>query len=111
MLESTIISFRVRQDCVDWITSQRLPRESLNKAAQRLLAEYAEIKGAELSPSPSKSSVDSDAVNLSTDIVDIVDKAMILSLDPVMERLATFEERLGKLSAWAPNNSQQLRRN
>ena len=96
MLESTIISFRVRQDCVDWITSQRLPRESLNKAAQRLLAEYAEIKGAELSPSPSKSSVDSDAVNLSTDIVD---KAMILSLDPVMERLAAFEERLGKLSA------------
>lgn len=36
---------------------------------------------------------------VSTNIVDIVDKAVSSSLDPVIERIAAIEERLEKLQA------------
>ncbi|MEG4497856.1 hypothetical protein QUB05_17695 [Microcoleus sp. F10-C6] len=36
---------------------------------------------------------------MSTNVADIVDKVVSSSLDPVMERMAAIEERLGKLSA------------
>jgi hypothetical protein len=44
-------------------------------------------------------STQSDDSVVSTDIVDIVDKAVSSSLDPVIERMAAIEERLGKLRA------------
>jgi hypothetical protein len=52
-----------------------------------------------LSTASTELSTRSDDSVVSTEIVDIVDKAVSSSLDPVMERMAAIEERLGKLRA------------
>ena len=109
MSQSQVVSFRASGHFLNWIEAQRLEGESVSQAAQRILKE---VSGTSISlstvstassdivstPSTDLSTRNNDSV-VSTDIVDIVDKAVSSSLDPVMERMATIEERLGKLSA------------
>jgi hypothetical protein len=109
MSQSQVVSFRASGHFLNWIEAQRLEGESVSQAAQRILKEVAGTSTSLFTVSTasddivSTSSTDlstqsNDSV-VSTDIVDIVDKAVSSSLDPVMERMAAIEERLGKLSA------------
>ena len=109
MSQSQVVSFRTSGHFLNWIEAQRLEGESVSQAVQRILKE---VSGTSTSlstvstassdivstPSTILSARSNDSV-ASTDIVDIVDKAVTSSLDPVMERMAAIEERLGKLSA------------
>ncbi len=111
MSQSQVISFRASGDFLNWIEAQKLDGESINQAAQRILKEVSGVdsnyklsttSGNPVStPSvdlytPSTSSVVS---TLSTITSESVDKLVAASVDPVLERLAAVEERLGKLSA------------
>ncbi|MEG4816398.1 hypothetical protein [Microcoleus sp. K5-D4] len=109
MSQSQVVSFRASGHFLNWIEAQRLEGESVSQAAQRILKEasgtstslstVSTTSGDIVStPSTDLSTRSNDSV-VSTDIVDIVDKAVSSSLDPVMERMAAIEERLGKLSA------------
>ncbi|MEG4015310.1 MULTISPECIES: hypothetical protein [unclassified Microcoleus] len=109
MSQSQVVSFRASGHFLNWIEAQRLDGESVNQAAQRILKE---VSGTSTVPStmytPSNDIVSTMSTDLSTPnsdsvastkVVDIVDKAVSSSLDPVMERMAAIEERLGKLRA------------
>ncbi|MEG4485660.1 hypothetical protein [Microcoleus sp. D2_18a_B4] len=107
MSQSQVVSFRASGHFLNWIEAQKLDGESVSQAAQRILKEVSGTSTTLSTPSdtnaPSTVSTDlstrsNDSV-VSTDIVDIVDKVVSSSLDPVMERMAAIEERLGKLSA------------
>ncbi|UNU22920.1 hypothetical protein [Microcoleus vaginatus] len=109
MSQSQVVSFRASGHFLNWIEAQRLEGESVSQAAQRILKEVSGTSTAVSAlstasndivstPSTNLSTRSNDSV-VSTDIVDIVDKAVSSSLDPVMERMAAIEERLGKLSA------------
>ncbi|MEG4911767.1 hypothetical protein [Microcoleus sp. B7-D4] len=106
MSQSQVVSFRASGHFLNWIEAQKLDGESLSQAAQRILKEVSSTSTAlsTLStPIVSTSSTDlstrsNDSV-VSTKIVDTVDKVVADRLDPVMERMAAIEERLGKLSA------------
>lgn len=101
-MNSQVISFRASGHFLNWIESQRLEGESANQAAQRILKEISGVSTPsvnKLSTMPTELSTQSREYSVSTEVVDIVDKAVSSSLDPVMERLATIEERLGKLRA------------
>ncbi|MEG4836954.1 hypothetical protein [Microcoleus sp. B9-D4] len=107
MSQSQVVSFRASGHFLNWIEAQRLEGESVSQAAQRILREVSGTSTALSTPSDANvlstmstnlSTRNNDSV-VSTDIVDIVDKAVSSSLDPVMERMAAIEERLGKLSA------------
>ncbi len=110
MSQSQVVSFRASGHFLNWIEAQRLEGESVNQAAQRILKEISGTSTALSTvstpsdtdllstPSTDLSTRSNDSV-VSTDIVDIVDKAVSSSLDPVMERMAAIEERLGKLRA------------
>ncbi|TAH17432.1 MAG: hypothetical protein EAZ09_19810 [Oscillatoriales cyanobacterium] len=78
-------TIRVSGDFLNWIESQKLDGESINQAAQRILKEV--------------SGTSTDLSTVSTVTTKNVDKLVATSLDPVLERLAAVEERLGKLSA------------
>jgi len=109
MSQSQVVSFRASGHFLNWIEAQRLEGESVSQAAQRILKEVSSTS----TPLSTLSTASDDIVStpstdlstrsndnvVSTDIVDIVDKAVSSSLDPVMERMAAIEERLGKLSA------------
>ena len=99
MSQSQVISFRVSGHFLNWIEAQKLDGESINQAAQRILKE---VSGASTNCiqnvyTPSNHSVAS--TNVSTIPVETVDKLVSSRLDPVVERMAALEERLGKLSA------------
>ena len=110
MSQSQVISFRVSGHFLNWIEAQRLEGESANQAAQRILKE---VSGTSTTLSTMSTASDTNTMStvstdlskrssdsvMSTNIVDIVDKAVSSSLDPVMERMAAIEERLGKLRA------------
>jgi hypothetical protein len=110
MSQSQVVSFRASGHFLNWIEAQRLEGESVSQAAQRILKEVSGTSttlstvstpsdtNLRSTPSTDLSTRSNDNV-VSTDIVDIVDKAVSSSLDPVMERMAALEERLGKLSA------------
>ncbi|MEG4442122.1 hypothetical protein QUB47_07320 [Microcoleus sp. AT9_B5] len=110
MSRSQVVSFRASGHFLNWIEAQKLEGESISQAAQRILKEVSGTSttlSTVSTPSDAKvlstmstdlSTRSHDSV-VSTDIVDIVDKAVSSSLDPVMERMAAIEERLGKLSA------------
>ena len=110
MSQSQVVSFRASGHFLNWIEAQRREGESVSQAAQRILKEISGTSTALSTvstpsdtnllstPSTDLSTQSNDSV-VSTDIVDIVDKAVSLSLDPVIERMAAIEERLGKLSA------------
>ena len=110
MSQSQVVSFRASGYFLNWIEAQRLDGESVSQAAQRILKEVSSTSTAlsamstpsntnALSTPSTDLSTRSDDSVVSTNIVDIVDKAVSSSLDPVMERMAAIEERLGKLSA------------
>ncbi|MEG4338725.1 hypothetical protein [Microcoleus sp. D3_18_C2] len=106
MSQSQVVSFRASGHFLNWIEAQKLDSESLSQAAQRILKEVSGTSTAlsNLSTpivstvSTNLSTQSNDSV-VSTEIVDTVDKAVADRLDPVMERMAAIEERLGKLSA------------
>jgi len=110
MSQSQVVSFRASGHFLNWIEAQRLEGESVSQAAQRILKEVsgtsttlstmstASETNTLSTPSTDLSTRSDDSV-VSTNIVDIVDKAVSSSLDPLMERMAAIEERLGKLSA------------
>ena len=108
MSQSQVISFRVSGHFLNWIEAQKLDGESINQTAQRILKEVSGVDSNYKLSTTSGNSVSTHSADLSTrssnsvvstNIVDIVDKAVSSSLDPVMERMAAIEERLGKLSA------------
>ena len=110
MSQSQVVSFRASGHFLNWIETQRLDGESVSQAAQRILKEISGTSTAlytvstpsdtnTLSTMSTDLSTRSNDSVASTNIVDIVDKAVSSSLDPVMERIAAIEERLGKLSA------------
>ncbi|XZN92774.1 MAG: hypothetical protein ACM65M_08065 [Microcoleus sp.] len=107
MSQSQVVSFRASGHFLNWIEAQRLDSESVSQAAQRILKEVSGTSTTVSTPSDTNAlstlstnlSTQSNDSVVSTNIVDIVDKAVSSSLDPVMERMATIEERLGKLSA------------
>jgi hypothetical protein len=105
MSQSQVVSFRASGHFLNWIEAQRLDGESVSQAAQRILKEVSGTSTVSTRSDPLVSTVstslstrNNDSV-VSTDVVDIVDKAVSSNLDPVMERIAAIEERLGKLSA------------
>ncbi len=110
MSQSQVVSFRASSHFLNWIEAQRLEGESVSQAAQRILKEVSGTSttlSTMFTPNethvPSTMSTNmstrSDNSVMSTNIVDTVDKAVADRLDPVMERMAAIEERLGKLSA------------
>ena len=117
MSQSQVVSFRASGHFLNWIEAQRLEGESVSQAAQRILKE---LSGMPTSLSTMSTPGDTNLVStvstvstelstrndnsvvstaLSTSMVETVDKIVAVSLDPVMERMAAIEERLGKLSA------------
>ena len=102
MSQSQVVSFRASGHFLKWIEVQKLEGESVSQAAQRILKE---VSGTSTMLSTMSTSISTDVSTrsqdsvVSTDIVDIVDKAVSSSLDPIFERVAAIEERLGKLSA------------
>ncbi|MEJ6485840.1 hypothetical protein N0Y54_31955, partial [Nostoc punctiforme UO1] len=111
---SQVVSFRASGHFLNWIEAQRLEGESVSQAAQRILKE---ISGTSTTLSTLSTPDDATALStmstnlstrnhnsvvstdLSTTMAETVDKAVADRLDPVMERMAAIEERLGKLSA------------
>ncbi|MEG4630950.1 hypothetical protein QUB56_15295 [Microcoleus sp. AR_TQ3_B6] len=114
MSQSQVVSFRASGHFLNWIEAQRLEGESVSQAAQRILKELSctstmlstistpgdtnvvSTVSTNLSTRNNNSVVSTE---LSTSMVEAVDKAVADRLDPVMERMAAIEERLGKLSA------------
>jgi hypothetical protein len=101
MSQSQVVSFRASGHFLNWIEAQRLEGESVSQAAQRILKELSGTSTALSTMStPGDTNVMSTlSTDLSTTMVETVDKAVADRLDPVMERMAAIEERLGKLSA------------
>ena len=115
MSQSQVVSFRASGHFLNWIEAQRLDGESVSQAAQRILKELSgmsttlstmsaptdtNVVSTELSTDLSTENNNSVvSTELSTSMVETVDKAVADHLDPVMERMAAIEERLGKLSA------------
>lgn len=111
MSQSQVISFRVSGHFLNWIEAQKLDGESINQAAQRILKEVSGVSGNEKVYTKSGNSVSTSSADLytpsspsivstmSTITSQSVDKLVAASVDPVLERLAAVEERLGKLSA------------
>ena len=98
MSQSQVVSFRASGHFLNWIEAQRLEGESVSQAAQRLLKEVSGTSTTLSTMSTDLSTPSNDSV-VSTNTVDIVDKAVSSKLDPVIERMAAIEERLGKLRA------------
>ena len=110
MSQSQVVSFRASGHFLNWIEAQKVDGESVSQAAQRILKEISSMSttlstmstpsdtNALSTMSTDLSTRSNDSV-MSTNIVDTVDKAVADRLDPVMERMAAIEERLGKLSA------------
>ncbi|MEG5176189.1 hypothetical protein [Microcoleus sp. B3-D7] len=108
MSNSQVISFRASGHFLNWIEAQREEGESPSQAAMRVLKVLAMGGDIEVSTpvSTSMSTRSNDSLmstdlstDLSTDIGQVVDSQVAAKLDPVMERLALVEERLGKLRA------------
>jgi archaellum component FlaC len=122
MSQSQVVSFRASGHFLNWIESQKLEGESVSQAAQRILKEvsgvhdthklYVSTHDSLSTPSTTLSTLSTDlstnveAVStsniqsvMSTNIVDSVDNLVSERIDPVMERMAAIEERLGKLRA------------
>ena len=114
MSQSQVVSFRASGHFLKWIEAQKLEGESVSQAAQRLLKEISGTSttlytmsaqdgtnvmstvSTGLSTGNNNSVVSTE---LSTNMAETVDKVVADRLDPVMERMAAIEERLGKLSA------------
>lgn len=102
MSQSQVISFRASGHFLNWIEAQRLDGESPSQAAQRILKEVSgtspEVSYPSTKPSTANS-INAVSTEVSTISPDSVDKIVSDRIDPVLERMAVFEERLGKLRA------------
>ncbi|MEG4011713.1 MULTISPECIES: hypothetical protein [unclassified Microcoleus] len=97
MSQSQVVSFRASGHFLNWIEAQRLDGESVNQAAQRILKE---VSGTSTVPSTTLSTDLSTRNNdsvASTNVVDIVDKAVADCIAPLIQRIAAIEERLEQL--------------
>jgi hypothetical protein len=104
MSNSQVISFRASGHFLNWIEAQRLDDESPSQAAQRILKALSAGVEVEVSTLLStalstQSSEDVASTHLSTVTPEIVDTQIEARLDPILQKLATMEERLGKLRA------------
>jgi hypothetical protein len=122
MSQSQVVSFRASGHFLNWIESQKLEGESASQAAQRILKEVSGVSDnhkmytanlstvstlpqemstlpQKMSTLPQEMSTPNELSFMSTQAVDTVDKLVTERLNPVMERLAALEERLGKLRA------------
>lgn len=104
MSNSQVISFRASGYFLNWIETQREEGESPSQAAMRVLKAFASGEDIEVSTGVStlvstQSSDSFASTDVSTKVSEIVDNQVAAKLDPVMERLALVEERLGKLRA------------
>jgi hypothetical protein len=114
MSQSQVVSFRASGHFLNWIEAQKLDGESVSQAAQRILKELSGTSTTLSTMSaPGETNVVSTvstelytgnnnsvvSTELSTSMVETVDNAVAVRLDPVMEWIAAIEERLGKLSA------------
>jgi enoyl reductase-like protein len=115
MSQSQVVSFRASGHFLNWIEAQKLEGESVSQAAQRILKAVSGVDDTQKLYVASVDSMSTLSTNLSTvseqvsttnlesvmstKIVDTVDKLLDERLDPVTERMAAIEERLGKLRA------------
>jgi hypothetical protein len=103
MSQSQVISFRASGHFLNWIEAQRVEGESPSQAAMRVLKALSGGNiglSTELSTEMSTTSLDGFvSTSLSTNVSESVDTQVAAKLDPVLERLAMLEERLGKLRA------------
>jgi hypothetical protein len=116
MSQSQVVSFRASGHFLNWIEAQRLEGESVSQAAQRILKEMSGVYDGHKLYTTSDDFMSTVSTDLSTDLstglstsniqsvastntVDTVDKLVSERLDPVIERMAAIEERLGKLRA------------
>jgi len=104
MSNSQVISFRASGHFLNWIEAQRLEDESPSQAAQRILkalsagatVETSTVLSTELSTRSNESIASTE---LSTITPETVDTQIETKLDPILQKLAVMEERLGKLRA------------
>lgn len=99
MSNSQVISFRAGGHFLNWIEAQRLEGESVSQTAQRILKEVSGVSTTvytEVSTPNNNSVVFTEVSTLN---LESVDKLVTSHLDPIEERLAAIEERLGKLRA------------
>ena len=104
MSNSQVISFRASGHFLNWIEAQREEGESPSQAAMRILKAISAGDEVEVSTvvSTSMSTRSSDGLmstELSTLTPEIVDTQIEARLDPILQKLAAMEERLGKLRA------------
>lgn len=104
MSESKVISFRASSHFLNWIQAQQLEGESESQAAQRILKALSAGATVEMStPLSTKLSTRSNdsltSTDLSPNVSEIVDTQIETKLDPILQKLAAMEERLGKLRA------------
>jgi hypothetical protein len=115
MSQSQVVSFRASGHFLNWIEAQKLEGESVSQAAQRILKEMSGVYDSSKSYTANSDCVSTASTSLSTisgevstpniesvmstNTVDSVDKLVSERLDPVIERMAAIEERLGKLRA------------
>jgi hypothetical protein len=99
MSQSQVVSFRASGHFLNWIETQRLDGESVSQAAQRILKEMSGVSTALSTPASTQSSSSVMSTEVSTITPETVDKLVSDRFESMMERMATIEERLGKLSA------------
>lgn len=104
MSNSQVISFRASGHFLNWIETQREEGESPSQAAMRILKTLSNGEGVDVSTgmSTNMSTRSSDSLmstELSTVTPEIVDTQIEARLDPILQKLAVMEERLGKLRA------------
>lgn len=104
MSNSQVISFRASGHFLNWIESQREEGESPSQAAMRVLKALASDGDVDVSTAVStavstRSNDNLMSTRLSTITPEIVDTQIETKLDPILQKLAQMEERLGKLRA------------
>ncbi|MEG4397232.1 hypothetical protein [Microcoleus sp. BROC3] len=99
MSQSQVVSFRAGGHFLNWIEAQRIEGESVSQTAQRLLKELSGVSTTVYTEVSTPSIASVASTELSTVIPESVDKLVTSHLDPIEERLAAIEERLGKLRA------------
>ena len=99
MSQSQVVSFRAGGHFLNWIEAQRLEGESVSQTAQRILKELSGVSTSVYSEVSTSNNTSVASTEVSTLNPESVDKLVTSHLDPIEERLAAIEERLGKLRA------------
>ncbi|MEG5176275.1 hypothetical protein [Microcoleus sp. B3-D7] len=104
MSNSQVISFRASGHFLNWIEAQREEGESPSQAAMRVLKALASGEEVKVSTAVSTTlSTQSNDNLMSTEVStmtpEVVDTQIETKLDPILQKMAEMEERLGKLRA------------